>query len=119
VFCIKRTTTDLKGNVVKGRKSTEETVFGVTSLKSRRGTPDRVLELARDHWQVESLHWVRDVTYDEDRSQVRKQNAPHAMASMRNTAISILRLARSSNIAEATRGVARDNSLVLRLIGLA
>ena len=119
VFCIKRTTTDLKGNVVKGRKSTDETVFGVTSLKSRTGTPKRVLELARGHWQVESNHWVRDVTYDEDRSQVRKGNAPHAMASMRNAAISILRLAGSSNIAAATRGLARDNDLVLRLIGLA
>src|SRR5690349_10718758 len=40
------------------------------------------------------LHWVRDVTYDEDRSQVRTGNGPRVMASLRNLAIAILRLTR-------------------------
>ena len=54
------------------------------------------------------IHWVRDVTYDEDRSQVRTGNAPRVMATMRNTAISLLRLDGWTNIAEATRHHARD-----------
>jgi len=49
------------------------------------------------------VHWVRDVTYDEDRSQVRTGNAPHVMATLRNTAISLHRLADWTNIAAATR----------------
>ncbi|MGP3690711.1 hypothetical protein ACTVZO_39535 [Streptomyces sp. IBSNAI002] len=35
---------------------------------------------------------VRDVTYDEDRSQVRTGNAPRVMAGLRNTAITLLGL---------------------------
>jgi predicted transposase YbfD/YdcC len=34
---------------------------------------------------------ARDMTWDEDRSQVRHANRPHAMASLHNTAISLLR----------------------------
>ena len=45
------------------------------------------------HWGIENrLHWVRDVTLDEDRSQVRTGQAPRVMATLRNTAISLLRI---------------------------
>ena len=51
--------------------------------------------LVQGHWGIENrIHWVRDVTVDEDRSQVRTRNAPKVMATMRNTAISLLRLRR-------------------------
>ena len=39
------------------------------------------------------LHWVRDMDFDEDRSQIRTASGPRIMASLRNLAISILRLA--------------------------
>jgi hypothetical protein len=45
------------------------------------------------------MHWVRDVTYAEDASQVRTGNAPQVMASLRNLAISAHRLAGAGNIA--------------------
>ncbi|MGQ0508927.1 MAG: transposase, partial [Myxococcaceae bacterium] len=49
--------------------------------------PRRLLELARGHWTIENrLHWVLDVTVDEDRSQVRRGAAAHAMASLRKLA---------------------------------
>lgn len=50
------------------------------------------------------------MTYDEDRSQVRTAHAPHVMASLRNTAIGLLRLAGWSNIAAALRHHARQPS---------
>ena len=54
-----------------------ETVSGVTSLTPEGAAPSRVLELVRGHWQIENLsHWVRDVTFDEDRSQVRVATFP-------------------------------------------
>ena len=49
------------------------------------------------------LHWVRDVTYDEDRSQVRTGNSPQVMATLRSTAISLLRLTGVENIAQRLR----------------
>ena len=39
-FCIRRTTTDLDGNVVKGRKSNQEVVYGVTSLSPQKAQGD-------------------------------------------------------------------------------
>ncbi|AXE38835.1 hypothetical protein JS278_01672 [Acidipropionibacterium virtanenii] len=54
------------------------------------------------------LHWVRDVTFDEDRSQIRTGQGPHVMASLRNLAISIHRLTGATNMAQATRQAAWD-----------
>jgi predicted transposase YbfD/YdcC len=46
----------------------------------------------RGHWQIENgLHRVRDVTFAEDRSQVRTERARSSTASLRNLIISILR----------------------------
>lgn len=119
VFCIKRTTTDLAGKVVRGRKTIEEMTWGVTSLSAKKASADRLLALNRGHWVIENrLHHVRDMTYDEDRSQVRKGNRPHAMASLRNLAISLLRLAGAPCIAAATRYLSRHAARPLRLLGL-
>ncbi len=63
-------------------------------------------------------HWVRDVTYAEDASQVRTGNAPRVMATFRNLAISLLRLDGATNIAAAIRHNARKDCRVLKLIGL-
>jgi predicted transposase YbfD/YdcC len=65
----------------------------VTSLSAQRATPSQLNELWRKQWAIENkLHWVRDVTFDEDRSTVRSGNAPQAMAAIRNIVISLFRL---------------------------
>jgi len=93
--------------------------FGVTSLSRSRADRARLLDLHRKHWSIENkLHWVRDVTFDEDRSQVRKGAAPQAMASLRNIALNLLRLAGTENIARATRHCARHPATTLRLMGI-
>ena len=64
---------------------------------------------AEPRWEIENrLHWVRDVTYQEDKSLVRTGNAPRVMASLRSLAISLLRLDGHANIAAANRHHARD-----------
>ena len=119
VFCIRRTTTDLHGNLVRGRKQTEETVFGLTSLAVEKAAPDHILVLNRGHWEIENrLHHVRDMTFDEDRSQVRKGTCPRIMATFRNVAISLLRLAGVESIAVATRHLSRQLTRSLRFLGL-
>jgi len=106
--------------VVKGRKSTLETVYGLTSLLPHRASPAQLLGYNRAQWQIENrLHHVRDMTYDEDRSQVRRGRRPHAMATIRNVAISLLRLAGAESIAAATRYLGRQVERPLRLLGLA
>ena len=44
----------------------------------------------RGHWLIESLHYVRDVIFGEDATQVRSGNAPHTLAAVRNLVISLL-----------------------------
>ena len=96
-----------------------EVVYGVTSLRPERATPERLLELVRGHWQIENKsHWVRDVTFDEDRSQVRCGNIPQVMAAVRNTAIGLLRWAGHTNIAAACRRLAAQPLQALALIGI-
>jgi predicted transposase YbfD/YdcC len=103
------------GRHVITQKTTEErveVVYGVTSLHPERGTPERLLDLVRSHWQSENKsHGVRDVTFDEDRSQVRGGNIPQVMAALRNTTIGLLRWAGSSNIAAACRRFAAQPDL--------
>jgi predicted transposase YbfD/YdcC len=97
-----------------------EVVYGVTSLSPERATPGRLLALVRGQWQIENQsHWVRDVTFDEDRSQVRCGNIPQVMAALRNTASGLLRCAGYSNIAAACRRLAAQPLQALALIGIA
>jgi predicted transposase YbfD/YdcC len=103
----------------KTGKERAEVVYGVTSLCPERATPGRLLELVRGQWQIENKsHWVRDVTFDEDRSQVRCGNIPHVMAALRNTAIGLLRWAGHTNIAAACRQLAAQPAQALALIGI-
>jgi predicted transposase YbfD/YdcC len=114
VLCIRRRVTHLKRN-----KSTEEIAYGITSLPPHKASPQRLLQLNRGHWGTENrLNWVRDVTFDEDRCQIRTRNAPRVMASLRNFAISLLRWLQIKNIAQALRTMAARPHLSLRLIGL-
>lgn len=100
-------------------KRRHEIHFGVTSLSPKDADRRRLLALVRGHWTIENaVHWVRDVTFDEDRSQVRTGNAPHMMAALRNVALNALRLAGATNIARATRHCAASTSTAARLLGV-
>ncbi|MBT4096284.1 ISAs1 family transposase [Candidatus Poribacteria bacterium] len=97
----------------------EETVYGITSLSPQRADPSRLMELVRGHWSIENgLHWVRDVVFDEDRSQVRKGNTPEVMTAVRNCVISVLRLTGQQTNAAARRRYAARPREALALIGV-
>ncbi|MGY3204881.1 ISAs1 family transposase [Streptomyces sp. TE5632] len=100
-----------------GRISTK-TVYAVTSLTAEQATPAELARLIRDHWKVEALHHVRDVTFAEDASQLRTGAAPRAMATWRSLAVGALRLAGSTDIAAGLRHNARDARRPLVLLGL-
>jgi hypothetical protein len=116
VFQLERSRSKLDGS-----SPTKEIVYGLTSrLGTGKRAAERLLTLVRGHWTVENcLHWVRDVTFDEDRSQVRKGNGPRVMASLRNVAISVLRLAGARYIAKAVRWCDRHIEACVRLLGFA
>ena len=97
-----------------------ETRFYVTDLAEADACVEQLLRLVRGHWSIESLHWVRDNTFDEDRSQVRTGTIPRVLATMRNLAIGIIRHTtyRTVNIAAATRQLARQPDVTLDLLGI-
>jgi predicted transposase YbfD/YdcC len=90
------------------RKWTTVTVYAITSLTAAQADPVLLARWLRGHWAIEALHWVRDVSFDEDRSQIRTSNGPQIMAALRNLVITALRLAGVTNIAAALRHHARD-----------
>ena len=93
-----------------------ETVYALTS--SATASPKVLLHASRGHWGVESLHWVRDATMREDASKVRSGSAPRVLATLRNLAIGVLRLAGVSNVAKSLRTLSRRPELALSLLGL-
>ena len=108
---IRRTRTTRQG------KKSVEVVYIITSMPSADASPTQIATWVQGHWGIENkLHWVRDVVFDEDRSTVRTGNAPRVMATLRSTAISVLRLAGITDIARATRHHARDANRPVQLL---
>jgi predicted transposase YbfD/YdcC len=105
----------LRRTVTKPGKKTVEVVYLVTSDPD--ASPETLAARVRSHWHIENkLHWVRDVTYQEDKSLVRTGNAPRVMATLRSLAISLLRLDGYKNIARANRHHARDPQRTVKLL---
>lgn len=85
-------------------KTTVEVVYLISILPSGRPAPQCLLELSRGHWSIEnSLHYVRDVTFAEDRSRIRTGHAPQILAACRNLAITLIHRSGSSHIAASRR----------------
>jgi predicted transposase YbfD/YdcC len=100
-------------------RTRREVVHGITSLSPARASSSQLLMLWREHWRIENrLHWVRDVTFDEDRSQVRTERIPQVMATLRNIAISLIRICGGENIAAACRHYAAQPKLALAAVGI-
>ena len=69
-------------------KSSIETAYYITSLGA---DAERIASVARLHWRVEnSLHWVLDVTMNEDMNRIRKDHAPENIAVIRRIAVSMV-----------------------------
>jgi predicted transposase YbfD/YdcC len=96
-----------------------ETAYYLTSLPADLADNIDLDRLVRGHWSIENrVHYVRDVTYDEDRSQAYTGNGPRTLATCRNLAISALRLHGHTNIAKAIRHIARNTTRALTILGL-
>ncbi len=99
----------IRRTVTRAGKKTVEVVYVITSADHQTGPPATLASWVQRHWAIENkLHWVRDVTYDEDRSQVRTGHTPQIMATLRNTAISLLRMTGWTSIAAGLRHHSRD-----------
>lgn len=106
----------VRKRTVKGRTTTE-TAYWITSLTPEEAGAKDLLAYTRAYWDIENrLHWVRDVTFGEDRSQVRSGNAPQLKAALTNLALTLLRRNGHKNIAAALRTFAARSRDAVSLI---
>jgi len=92
---------------------------GITSLPPAVADAERLLTLARGHWQIENgLHYVKDVTLGEDRRLIHKGNGPSIMAILRDTVVSLLHRAGWRTIAERLRYYSGHPKEVLAFLGI-
>ena len=64
-------------------------------LSSARLDATAFAAAVRAHWRIEnSLHWVLDVGFDEDRARNRRDNGPENLTTLRKLALNMLRTAR-------------------------
>jgi len=110
---IKRSWTDSEGNNPKSE--TRHLITSASLLKA-----DQLLRASIDHWAIEnSLHYVRDETFGEDRSRIRKGNAPQVMATLRNLSMGIIRISGGKTITEGLRHFSwQKKHEALRAIGV-
>lgn len=112
VFRIDRHVTDLDGSNPR-----DEVALGITDLTPEEANAAQIGALVRGHWGIETrLHWERDMIYDEDRSQIRTHNGPQVMATLRNTAIGLLRRLQVPNIQRAVNYLNRHPEHVARVL---
>ncbi len=69
-------------------KETNETRWYISSLDLNA---KQALESVRSHWQVESMHWVLDMTFREDESRIRKAQGPLVFNVMRKIAMALFK----------------------------
>ncbi|MGI4896634.1 MAG: ISAs1 family transposase [Janthinobacterium lividum] len=98
-------------------KLSVEVVYAITSLPAELAGVYDLADIARAHWHVENrLHHVRDVTFAEDACRVRTGAGPRVLASVRNLALGVLRLAGEVNIAAARARLARRPERPIQLL---
>jgi DDE family transposase len=95
-------------------KTSVEVAYIVTSLPVAVAGPERLLALSRGHWGIENkLHWVRDVSMNEDRCRVRA--GARALAALRNLVLWLIR-SRGLSVPEARENFREDRAEVLALV---
>ncbi len=100
-------------------KTTREVRFYLSSLESDYSVHGQVI---RTHWEIEnSVHWSLDVTFCEDTSRLRKDNAPENFALLRRLALNLLNQERtfkgSNRMKRYQAGL--DNEYLLKILAVA
>jgi predicted transposase YbfD/YdcC len=79
-----------------GENISIETRYFISSIA---GSAKSFARAARSHWGIEnSLHWVLDVTLNEDASRIRRDNAPENLAVLRKIALNLAKRETSTKI---------------------
>jgi predicted transposase YbfD/YdcC len=79
----------IKATVIKNGIETQEYRYYISSLSGNAKQMNRAI---RKHWAIEnSLHWVLDVTFNEDQCRVRTGNGAENLSIMRRVALNAIK----------------------------
>ena len=109
VFMIERESINKKTGV-----PSREIALGITSRTPQQASPQRVLAVNRGHWSIESVHYIIDWNYDEDRSQIRTGFGPENITRLRRFAVGILKSFQKP--AQSIAGMMRKLAFRTRLV---
>jgi predicted transposase YbfD/YdcC len=73
---------------IQKEKTSTETRYYISSLPVDAA---KAMQVVRSHWQIESMHWMLDMTFKEDASQIKSGNAPEIMNIIRKIALNIIK----------------------------
>jgi len=109
VFLIERESIEKRTGV-----QSSEIALGITSRTPQQASPKCVLAVNRGHWSIESVHYIIDWNYDEDRRQIRTGFGPENITRLRRFAVGILKSFQkpAQSIAEMMRKLSFHTRLV-------
>lgn len=101
--------------VERNGKTTKETRYYISSLPANA---EKIAKAARSHWGIENkLHWVLDVTWNEDKSRIRKDNSPEIISMMRKWALNIINQHKGSlSVKRMTRKIAMSSGFLMEIM---
>jgi len=108
----------LERTTISNGRKTLEVQHAISSLSRPRADAALLMSRWQGHWGIESLHWVRDVSFGEDKCRVKLGHAPQNLAAFRNAAISLLRLRGHKEIAATLRDFSYQPLKLLRFLGI-
>lgn len=103
VFAIQRHTIDKKTG-----KDKKEMAYGLTSHSPVSADGERILKFNREHWGVESHHYILDWNWDEDRCRIRKGHGPENITCLRRFATGLIKSISKDSVSSTTERLARN-----------
>ena len=104
---------------LKTGKVTRDVSYGLTSLTPARADAAALEALWRGHWTIENrVHYVRDVSFGEDRGHAAAGSTARALASVRNALLLLFRRAGWRLVPDALAHYGASIRRALTLVGL-
>lgn len=109
------------------RVTSERTVKGVAINEVRYYVSDlppeaeRIARAVRNHWKIENcVHWILDVSFNEDASKIRKDHAPFNLTIIRQLAVNLIKAVKRKNesIRRLRKMAAYDEAVLMRIVNL-
>lgn len=103
IFAIQRHSIDKKSG-----KETKDIAYGLTSHSPMSANAEQVLKFNRDHWGVESHHYLLDWNWNEDRCTIRKGHGPENITCLRRFATGLIKSISKDSVAATIEKLARN-----------